>query len=117
MADDWIYHFTRAIILSHVSKLAQEKNFYARSQSKTLDGPEMLKFFKDKYSIHISESMFKSLRQCLTEVLDNYDLQNAKIADRFTLKSLLHIYIAHIGCLRPLKMTILQNMTMEEMKE
>ena len=31
-ADDWIFHYTRAIILSHVSKLAQEKNFFARSQ-------------------------------------------------------------------------------------
>ena len=77
----------------------------------------MLKFFKDKYSIHISESMFKSLRLSLTEVIDNYDLANAKMADRFTLKSLLHIYIAHIGCLRPLKMTILESMTMEEMRE
>jgi hypothetical protein len=67
----------------------------------------MLKFFKDKFSIHISESMFRSLRHSLTEVLANYDLANANVADRFTLKALLHIYIAHIGCLRPLKMTIL----------
>ena len=32
----------------------------------------MLKFFKDKFGIQISESIFRSLRFSLQEVLKNY---------------------------------------------
>jgi len=33
------------------------------------------------------------------------------------LKALLHIYIAHIGCMRPLKISIRDIMSIEEMVE
>jgi hypothetical protein len=56
--DTFVFDYTRAIILSHISKVAQEKNFFARSQSKQLDGPEMLKFFKEKFGIQVSEGIF-----------------------------------------------------------
>lgn len=29
--ETWVFDYTRAIILSHISKIAQEKNFYARA--------------------------------------------------------------------------------------
>ena len=124
--DGWIFDYTRAIILAHVSTLAQEKNFFARAQSKQLDGKEMLKFVKDKYSISVSESIFMTLRLSLLKVLEDYEeelskgksyLSTAHVSERFTLKSLLHIYIAHIGCLRPLKVSIRQIMSDEEMGE
>ena len=50
-------------------------------------------------------------------MLKDYDLTTADISERFTLKSLLHVYIAHIGCLRPLKISIRQIMSEDEMKE
>lgn len=53
----------------------------------------------------------------ITEVLSDYELNSATISQRFTLKSLLHIYIAHIGCLRPLKISIRQFMSAAEMVE
>lgn len=104
--DTWVFDYTRAIILSHISKVAQEKNFFARAQSKQLDGEAMLKYFKEKYGIQISEGIFKTLRIAMQKVLVDYDLELAHISERFTLKSLLHVYIAHIGCLRPLKISI-----------
>jgi len=66
----------------------------------------MLDYFKHKFGIFISESIFKCLRSCLEEVLDDYNYSSAEISQRSSLKSLLHIYIAHIGCLRPLKLSI-----------
>ena len=100
--DDWIYDYTRAIILSHCSKIAQERNFIARAQNKQLEGKEMLKLFKEKYGISISESIFQNIRVVLQKVLEDYDRDTAHISERFTLKALLHLYISHISCLRPL---------------
>jgi hypothetical protein len=77
----------------------------------------MMKYFKEKFGIQISESIFQSIRYSLTEVLSNYDLQTAHITERFTLKSLLHIYLAHIGCMRPLRISIRQIMSEQEMVE
>lgn len=77
----------------------------------------MIKFFKDKFSISVSESMFSTLRMSLQKVLEEFDMHSSDISERFTLKSLLHIYIAHIGCLRPLKISIRQFMSTEEMEE
>ena len=77
----------------------------------------MLTFFKDKFGIQISESIFRSLRLALQEVLSDYDLHSAVVSERFTLKALLHIYIAHIGCMRPLKISIRDIMSDEEMVE
>ena len=74
----------------------------------------MLDFFKHKFGIYISESVFKCLRSSLTDVLDEYNLNSAEISQRYSLKSLLHIYIAHIGCLRPLKISVLQIMSKAE---
>jgi hypothetical protein len=85
--------------------------------AKPLDGEKMLDYFKHKYGISISESIFKCLRTSLQEVLDEYDYNSAHISQRSTLKSLLHIYIAHIGCLRPLKLSIRQIMSSSEMQE
>lgn len=86
--------------------MAQEKNFYARAKTSSLDGEAMLKFFKEKHGIQVGESVFSSLRHSLCDVLDNFDLESAHITERFTLKSLLHIYLAHIGCLKPLRISI-----------
>ena len=77
----------------------------------------MLTFFKDKFGIQISESIFRSLRLALQEVLSNYYYESAVVSERFTLKALLHIYIAHIGCMRPLKISIRDIMSDEEMVE
>jgi hypothetical protein len=51
----------------------------------------------------------------MTKVLEEYQLTDAHISERFALKSLLHIYIAHIGCLKPLKISIRQIMSEQEM--
>ena len=101
--DGWIHDYTRAIILSHCSKIAQERDFIARKQTKQLHGKEMLKFFKEMYGIQVSEGIFSSVRTAIQSVLKDYDMTTAHISERFTLKALLHIYIAHIGCLKPLK--------------
>ena len=101
--DDWIYDYTRAIILSHCSKIAQERDFIARKQTKQLNGKEMLKFFKEMYGIQISEGIFSTVRIALQNVLNEYEMTTAHISERFALKALLHLYISHIGCLKPLK--------------
>ena len=49
--NNYLYDYSRAIILSHCSKIARERDFIARAQTKQLDGKEMLKFFKEKYGI------------------------------------------------------------------
>ena len=51
----------------------------------------------------------------MEKVLEEYEISDAEISERFALKSLLHVYIAHIGCLRPLKISIRQIMSEEEM--
>ena len=75
----------------------------------------MLKFFKEKYGIQVSEGIFRTLRMSMEKVLEEYEISDAEISERFALKSLLHVYIAHIGCLRPLKISIRQIMSEEEM--
>ena len=77
----------------------------------------MLKFFKEMYGIQISEGIFNSLRLAMLNVLEEYDMHSADITERFTLKALLHIYISHIGCLKPLKISIRQIMSSEEMQK
>ena len=114
--DNWIYDYTRAIILSHCSKIAQERDFIARKQTKQMNGKELLKFFKEMYGIQVSEGIFTSLRLAVLNVLKDYDMTTAHISERFTLKALLHIYISHIGCMRPLKISIRQIMSSEEMQ-
>ena len=65
----------------------------------------------------MSEGIFSTLRSCLQKVLESYELNSAHVSERFALKSLLHLYIAHIGCLKPLKISIRQIMSEKEMKE
>ena len=101
--DNWIHDYTRAIILSHCSKIAQERDFIARKQTKQLGGKELLKFFKESYGIQVSEGIFTAVRLAVQSVLKDYEMTTAHISERFALKALLHLYISHIGCLKPLK--------------
>lgn len=39
------------------------------------------------------------------------------ISEMFSLKALLHLYISHIGCLKPLKIQIRQIMSSQEMEQ
>ena len=94
------------------------KGFFARAQgSKQLDGEKMLDYFKSKFGIYVCESIFMNIRKSLQAVLEEYELISASISERSTLKNLLSIYIAHIGCLRPLKIAIRQIMSNSEMIE
>ena len=107
---------TRAIILSHISKEAQTMNFFAeKNGSKQLKGESKLLFFKRKWGIYVSLDTFRQLRTALESVLKDLE-QESSTMKRFTLMSLLQIYIAHISCLRTLKIKLKDFMNKEEVK-
>ena len=60
--------------------------------------------------------MFKALRRSITELLKDYETHTADNSERHALLNLLHIYIAHIGCLRPLHLAIREILTAEELQ-
>lgn len=41
-------------------------------------------------------------------------MENAKDSERHALKNLLHVYIAHLGVLRPLRMTVRETLSEDE---
>lgn len=113
-------HFdqTRAIILSLVSKEAQTMNYFALSNgSKKLNGKDKLPFLKRRFGIYISLNSFVQLRLTLTRVLQDHVEESSNTMQRFTLKSLLHVYIAHLSCLRTLKIKLYEFMDEAEIAE
>ena len=76
----------------------------------------MLQFAKTAYGISVSESMFRALRRSITELLKDYETHTADPSERHALLNLLHIYIAHIGCLRPLHLAIREILTAQEVE-
>ena len=78
----------------------------------------MMKYVREKFAINLSESMFKSIRRILNEMLESYSMNDDNNTSvQLSLKNMLHIYIAHIGCLRPLHFKLKDILGIEEMKE
>lgn len=78
----------------------------------------MIKYIREKFGIALSESMFKSIRRILLDMLETYSMHDDNNTSvQHALKNMLHIYIAHIGCLRPLHFKLKDILSPEEMKE
>ena len=74
--DNWLQDWARAMILAQVSKFARKTNHWARNTKKQLDGESLIKFTRDKYGISLSESMFKTLRRVILEILETYSMHD-----------------------------------------
>ena len=57
------------------------------------------------------------MRKSLTKMLSEYVLDAADISEQHSILSLLYIYRAHIGCLRPMFFSIKDIMSREEQDE
>ena len=112
-----MYDWSRAILLAYVSKAAQESNAYARGLQLALSTDLLMeKFFKNSQGVQISQHMFAALREAINLILDEpYCMDSADVSEQLSLLNLLHIYIAHVGCLRPLNLNIQEILTDEEL--
>jgi hypothetical protein len=58
--------------------------------------------------------MFEFMRKAIMHLLEEYELQTCDISEQHALLSLINIYIAHIGCLRRLNISINDLLSTEE---
>ena len=76
-----------------------------------------MKYVREKFAICLSESMFKSIRRILNDMLETYSMnEDNNTSVQLTLKNMLHIYISHLGCLRPLHFKLKDILSVEELK-